>query len=519
LGVKKDIAAVPTIESLLQENESLKSEIVKLTRLMEQLQAQLKLARFQRFGASSERTSVGDGNIQLDLFSIGQAATAPQPAPTLPEYREIPTHKRRKKRPLQDRLPPGTPIEIVLHELPAQESSCPKCGEPMHIMGRETAHDEWDIIPAKVVVTRHVEATYSCRNCEMNGTETPIIKARAPKPPIKGGNASAAGAAHIACQKFDMGLPLYRQEREFASRGIILTRQTMSNWLIAVCLSWLKPIYNEMKRRLLARDILHSDGTGVRVLYVDGKKKKSKSQFWQYRSGADGLSAIIIHDFQPDKTAKRPREFLKDYKGYLLTDGCESYQHLAASIIVLGCWAHARRYFFKGLLLIAKDNRAGTDEQRGLDYCDRQFDLERQIEQLSPEERRIKRLLLSKPVMDEFFAWVSTIFAPKKSPLGEAVTYAIKQRVYLERFLLDGRLEIHNNRAERAFKPVVIGRKNWLFAKTEIGAQVYAIYYSIIETAKENGLVPVEYLTRVFRGAPNGVPVQDLLPWSGYGQV
>ena len=182
----------------------------------------------------------------------------------------------------------------------------------------------------------------------------------------------------------------------------------------------------------------------------------------------------------------------------------------------VGCWAHARRKFYEALIAIPKEKREESAANKGMKFCNRLFALEREFENLTPEERRLARLEKSKPVSDEFFEWASDVVTQPKSALGSALTYVFKQRASLETFYLDGRLEISNNRAERSIRPFVIGRKNWLFSCSPKGAEASAIIYSIIETAKENSLKPFEYLSYIFEKMPN-IPEEEyhtLLPWS-----
>ena len=238
---------------------------------------------------------------------------------------------------------------------------------------------------------------------------------------------------------------------------------------------------------------------------------------WLYRTSGDAERSIVLYEYQPSRKHEHPEAFLKNFTGYLHADGYDGYHALPKNITVVGCWAHLRRKFDEAIKIIELKNREGTDSLRGKRYCDRLFEIEREFASLAPEERFEKRQEISRPVMDEFFTWINSLGALPKTPLGLARHYALSQRKYLERYLLDGRLEISNNRAERSIKPFVIGRKNWLFANTVRGAKTSAVIYSLIETAKENGLVPFDYLARVFRDAPNlddPESIKMLLPWN-----
>jgi len=309
-----------------------------------------------------------------------------------------------------------------------------------------------------------------------------------------------------------MAVPLYRQEKDWERQGIKLTRQTMSNWLLRATEDWLVPIYDALKVEMLANhDTLHADETTLQVLHEPGKSPQSKSYMWLYRTsgytnkGDKTTFHIVLYEYQPGRHAKYPAKFLQGYKGYLHADGYEGYHALPRDIAIVGCFQHASRKFDEALKSLPPDARKGSDAEKGKLFCVKLFELERSFAEagLSPKERFDKRQSLSKPLMDEFYAWLKTVRALPKMPLGAAKRYALDQRIYLERYLLDARLDISNNRAERSIKPFVIGRKNFLFANTPRGARASAVLYSIIETAKENGLNPHKYLTFIFQKAPS----------------
>jgi hypothetical protein len=207
---------------------------------------------------------------------------------------------------------------------------------------------------------------------------------------------------------------------------------------------------------------------------------------------------------------------LKDFKGFLHTDGYQVYHNLPPDIVIVGCWAHARRPWEKALKLTAKEKRKGSDAEKGLAYINALFDFERKFKDLPPEKRYEARLEQSKPVAEAFFAWAETLGALPKTPLGEAANYALSQRKYLENVFLDGRLELSNNRAERSVKPFVMGRKAWLFSNTPAGAEASSVMYSIIETAKENDLHPFNYIKFLLETLPTATTaeLENFLPWS-----
>ena len=481
------------------EVAELKGRIAELEALVKFYEEQFRLAKHRQFGTSSEKSEYD----QLNLFNEAEAAADNNV--TEPELVEITRKFRKRKRLPNDRLPENLPIEVIEHDLPPGEQICPECDGPMHVMGRERRR-ELKIIPARAVIVEHVRKVYACRDCEKDAYGVPIRKAPMDEPVIKGSFASPEVVAHIMTQKFVMGSPLYRQEQEWNRQGIMLSRQTMSNWLLAATEAWLEPIYGAFKEILcVCHDVLHADETTLQVLREPGKTPQSKSYMWMYRTSGDTSEPIVLYEYQPGRHAKHPQEFLKDFKGFLHTDGYDAYHKLPKEIMIVGCWAHARRKWDEALKALPEQDREGSEALRGKRYCDRLFELERRFADMSPKERLEKRVELSRPLVDEFFAWLEakSINTPPKTAQGKAVFYALGQRAYLENYLLDGRLDISNNRAERSIKPFVIDRKNFLFANTPRGARASAIMFSIIETAKENGLCPFKYLAYIFKNAPN----------------
>jgi hypothetical protein len=259
----------------------------------------------------------------------------------------------------------------------------------------------------------------------------------------------------------------------------------------------------ELKRRLLLRDVLHADETTFQVLKEPGKKPQSLSYLWCYRTSGDTDEPIVLAEYKPDRKTYNPRVFLKSYAGYLHADGYDAYHKLSPEIVVVGCWAHVRRKWDDALKIVKPEDRESCAALVGKRYCDKLFAVERELASLHATERYTHRLERLKPLMDEFFTWVSGMEARPKSALGTAVSYMLSQKQYLQSIFLDGRLELSNNRAERTIKPFVISRKNFLFANTPRGASAAAILFSMVETAKETGVNPFGYLTYVFQTAPN----------------
>ena len=491
---------------------ALKSRVKELEILVKYYEEQMKLSRKKQFGSSSEKSCYDQ--ISLDIFNELEA-TVDIPAEET-EATVIKEHTRRKRQ-FVEKFPDDVPTTEIVIELTEEERVCPDCGEMMAEIGHEEARREYVLIPAKVELRKYVTTTYACKRCEKDNIHVPMKKSAAPPAVIAGSNASAEAIAYIAAQKYTMGVPLYRQEQDWARQGVLLPRQTMANCLIRCSNDWLLPIWVELKQRMLCDDVLHADETTIQVLKEPGKKPQSKSCMWEYRTGEFAAEHIVLFEYKPDKKAKNPEAFLSGWSGYLHTDGNESYHKLQDDVISVGCWAHSRRRFDEAVKVIRPDAREGSDAMIGKKYCDDLFRIEREISELSPDERYKERIKKSKPLMKSFFKWLRTIRARPKSRLGVAVGYALSQEKYLSNVLRDGRLSLSNNLSERTIKSFVICRKNFLFADTPNGATASAVIFSLIETAKAEGLNPYDYLLYVFRKAPaldmaDSGSVRSLLP-------
>ena len=504
---------------LITEIAALKARNAELESQLQWLIEQVKLSKKRQFGQSSEK-SVYDNVEQRTIFN--EAEFFADEKAEEPQIEIVKEHYRKARTRLTtDKLPPDLPVEVVDYELPENERDCPKCAEKMHKIGTETVREQLKIIPAKFVIMRHTRGVYGCRPCERGAVDepVPIVKAPVPEPVIKGSFASPETIAHIMVQKFVMGLPLYRQESQFFRNGIKLSRQTMSNWLIKATEDWLEPIYDWLHRDLVERGVLHSDETLLQVLKEPGRSAQSKSYLWVYRTSGDTDRPIALSEYQQGRGSEHPKAFLAGFKGYLHTDGWEAYRKLP-DVTIVGCLAHARRKYDAALKSLKPEEREGTNAQRGKRFCDKLFDVERQVADLPPDERYLRRLELARPILDEFRDWLASFANLGKNLFGEAVRYTINQWKYLNNYLLDGRLEISNNRIERTIKMFVICRKNFLFANTPRGAKASAVMFSILMTALDNGLNPFDYLVHIFRNAPNldirAFPenVERLLPWA-----
>ncbi|WP_273125645.1 IS66 family transposase [Bacillus weihaiensis] len=521
---KKTSTTTPTIEELLERVQLLEQKNADLEAKLEKekyeseakinwLQEQLRLHQSKRFGVSSEKGI--PGQLKQTLFNeVEKEANLELPEPTV----ETITYRRKKKRGQRQMMLENLPEETIEYRLSDEEQVCSCCGGNLHEMSTEV-RQELKYIPAEVKVVKHVRHVYSCRHCEQEAIETPIQTASMPKPVISGSLASPSMLAHIMSQKYVEGLPIYRQEKHLHRLGLTLSRQTMANWMVYGADRWLSKLYRRMHQLLVKLDIICADETTLQVLKEPGRSASSKSYLWLYRTGVEG-SPIILYDYQETRAGENPMNFLREFKGYLQVDGYAGY-HKVENVTLVGCWAHARRGFTDVLKSLPANSIKPVAATEGLQFCNQLFAIERKLKELVPEERYKQRLEQSKPIIDSFLSWlkIQEQNVLPKSGLGKAITYCLNQWDKLVAFLEDGRLEIDNNRSERAIKPVVIGRKAWLFSNTPNGARASAVIYSIVETAIANGLNPYYYLRYLFEQIPN-IDLTDsenldrLLPWS-----
>jgi len=507
------------------ENALLHKRIDKMQRHIELLAERIRLGAAQRFAASSEQSQALLGGEQLHIFNETELIADEDSRPEPPKEK-VHHPKAKGKRELDfEKLP----REQKIHELPEDQRVCPDCGGPLHACGHSAVRREIEFRPAKYVGVEHVETLYSCRACEKNAIDNtvPMLRSALPAPVIPGsGISSASLIAHILNCKYVLALPLHRQEQEFERLGIPISRQTMANWAIYSSERYFSLIFEQLREELLKNEILHADETTLMVLREDGRQAKQKSYVWLYRTSGGAKRAVICYDYQPSRAAACAAHFLQGFKGYLHTDGYGAWhsKDIPEEITVIGCWSHMRRKFTDALKPLPADIRGKVPAAAGLAWCNKLFALERSFakQELTAEERHAARLRESKPVADSFFAWAKKEYAALleiDSLFGKALTYALNQQSWLRGVFLDGRLELSNNRVERSVRPFAVGRKNWLFANTPSGATASATIYSIVETAKVNGLKPYEYLKFLLENLSQGVSPEDCLPWADKAQT
>jgi len=429
--MKNEINQAVSAEQHQNEISELQDKIALLENEKSELLAKLnwfeenyRLSQHKLYGRSSEQTVYAD---QQTLFNEAEALDAVKPVIPEPTVEEITYKRKKKQKGHREELLKDLPVEIIEHKLPEDEQVCDICGEALHEMSVETTR-EIEIIPPQAKVIEHRRSVYACDNCEKNEITTPVITAPMPKCTLPGSIASATTIAHVMTQKYMFGVTLYRQELYWKQLDIEISRQTMENWLILVSTRWLSIIFEWMHKLLLKYDIICADETTLQVLHEPGRPASSESYMWLYRTGRDG-PPIVLFEYQTTRARKHPQKFLQGFKGYLCTDGYQSYDGLP-DVINVACLAHARRKFDEALKSLPKEVRdKSCAAKEGLDFCNRLYRVERELEDVTSEERYVSRLEKSKPILEEFYKWLKTQ-RPRltpKSTTGKAVTYCLNQ--------------------------------------------------------------------------------------------
>jgi len=496
----------------LQQSLAQQEEIIAQKQLqIEQLLEQFRLQRHRQFGASSEQAP-GQGHLfnEVEILTADNIDDDDEENPVASEEKEKgPARGRRQP------LPAELPRVDIIHDIAESEKVC-ACGCQRHAIG-EAVSEQLDMIPAHVYVIRHIRKKYACAQCE-----SAPITAELPAQPIPRSNASPGLLAHIAIAKYQDALPLHRQESILQRAGIDLSRQTLARWMIQSA-NLLQPLHNLLRDYLLAGSVIHCDETVVQVLKEPEKSAESQSYMW-VQSGGPPSKAVTLFDYRSSRAGSVPLELLQGYRGYLMTDGYEGYNAIAQheGVEHLCCWAHVRRKFVEAQRAQPKSkkikNNTISKADMAINYIGKLYGIEQRNHEADTATRYQQRQQDSVPLLNQLRAWLdktlTTVLPSGK--LGEALHYLNKYWDKLIRYTQRGDLPIDNNRAENAIRPFVIGRKNWLFSDTPQGANASAIIYSVIETAKANGLEPYTYLRKAFKDLPAAKTVEDieaLLPW------
>jgi transposase len=471
------------------------TEIERLVLLVAKLQHML-------FGRKSEKVLRQIEQMEFQLEDL-QAGSVVEEAQLLPS-----TERQAPAKPFRRPLPEHLPREVHTH-MPAHEA-CPDCGGRLRELGEDVA-EMLEYVRASFKVLRHVRPKLSCDRCDC------IVQAPAPSRPIDRGLAGPGLLAHVLVSKYADHQPLYRQSEIYAREGVDLDRSTLAGWVGATS-ELLKPLVEAVREHVMAASKLHADDTPVPVL-APGNGKTKTGRLWTYvrddRNSGDTTAPAVWFAYSPDRKGERPKLHLKTYRGALQADAYSGFQHLyeGGTIYEVACWAHARRKFHDIHIAHASPTTSEAIERIAALYA-----IEAEIRGSTAEIRQATRQARSQPLLDELRTWLEATLGKlsKKSDTAAAIRYALSRWRALTRYVDDGKLEIDNNAAERALRVVALGRKNFLFAGSDSGGERAAAIYSLLGSAKLNGLDPEIYLHEVLeRIADHPISrINDLLPWN-----
>jgi len=479
--------------SLAEQNkyQSLLRELLEAQRgrKSEQLSKE-QLALFEaawRARSTEEESAAGKDDDDLD----GDAGAGPKP-------NEAPNPKRGGRQALARHLK----RERIVHDLAESEKHCTGCGKDLRLIAEETS-ERYEYIPASMKVIQDVCLKYAC--------DCTVRTATKPAQPIEKSTAGASLLAQVIVAKWADHQPLHRQEKMFERHGIDISRKTMGGWM-AQCAALLDPLYQWMKKELLNSKVIGTDDTSVKVL--DRKLPFARiGRIWPYVG--DAHHPVIVYDYTPTRSRAGPAKFLEGYKGYLQADAYSVYDAFFKSqrgMTEVGCWMHARRYFF---------NAMESDEVHmapALHLIARLYAVEERAKalSLSAEQRRALRQRASARLLDKLHQYLLEL-QPEvlpKSPSGAAVRYALNQWEALTRFLEDGELEIDNGATERANRDIALGRGNWTFFGSDSGGKTAAVLRSFIASCKRCGVEPFAWFRDVLSRIPahSITRLSELLP-------
>lgn len=401
------------------------------------------------------------------------------------------TKKRKKTR--KEVLSADLPVRKTIVDIETKQ--CPH-GHCLVSVGTKFVRQELHFRPAQLFVEEVYAKTYKCEKCEVIDGLAKMIQAQAPKPLIPHSLGSASLITEIIHQKFEQGVPLYRQLKDWRRLGVNLTETTLSNWIIKTS-ELVKPLYNLIRKSLMTQDHLQGDETPIQVLREPGKKATSKSFMWVARSTQKALVQAVLYAYGDTRSGAFAQNLYRGFTGVLQCDGYAGYNYLEDSVVRVGCFAHVRRKFYDAANVNGK-----LKMSQPLKLLDEMFALERKWQHHSPRSRKRSRNRQLRKLLRKFWSWIDQADELPKSRLGKAIVYAQNQRVALNRILDHGELDFSNNAAERNMKSLVIGRKNWLFSTSQAGAEATAIWMTLIESAKANGNNPQDYIRYLLESMP-----------------
>ena len=487
------------IGELVGQLDAKHQAITSLEQRIADLQLQIAVLRRARFGRRSEKLDQQLSQLELMLEEL-QSTHADVVADKPPK----PAAKRPVRKPLPDHLPRET------QTLDPETDACPACGGRLKPLGEDVS-EILEYVPASFKVIRIVRPKCACASCDA------IVQAEAPTRPVARGLAGPGLLAHVLVGKYADHLPLYRQSEIYAREGIELPRSTLAEW-VGGTHQLLRPLVAALRRYVLDTDKLHGDDTPIPVL-APGRGKTATGRLWTYvrddRPAGSTEAPAVWFAYSPNRKSEHPARDLQSFEGILQADAYAGFGKLYDSgrVVPAACWAHARRKFYE--IAEAHDSPLA---QEALQRISALYAIEAEIRGQLPNERQAVRQARAGPLLEDLQHWLQNTLhqVSRKSALAKAIGYTLKLWPALIRYRDDGRIEIDNNAAERALRAVALGRKNYLFAGSDAGGERAAAIYSLIGTAKLNGLDPETYLREVLtRIADHPVNrVDELLPWS-----
>ncbi len=527
----KDIQLIELKDTIAKLNElistqtksmdTLQKTIEDLRQELSNKQAEVDYLKAKLFGSSSEKLKAPIPG-QMNLFET-EPADDRIPEIIEPEVIDVAAHKRERKpkatyEEMFDNLPRR---EILLDNLSDEEKICSVCGTPMVPIGTEVARTE--LVFHKAVLERVdyiATTTYGCPACK-DSLDPQFVKEQPKEPLVPHSYVSSGLAAHVMYGKFINALPFYRQEKDFENQfGVKISRGTMARWTIYCAEHYFTPMTDYFHRLLTKRKYVAADETPIQVLKEADRRPQSKSYVWLFRSGDDGQSPIIIYQYHPTRNGDAAAKFFeKSEPGtYIIADGYAGYNKLK-DFKRCCCYAHIRRYFWEAIPK-GKETDYTDPAVQGFLYCNKLFEYERSYREKGLSYKQIynRRLRDQKPVVEAFLAWINKQNASNGTRLSRALTYARNQQSYMMTYLEDARCSLSNNMSENSIRPVTVGRRNWLFCDSTDGANASMMVYSLLETARANGLNPQKYLEYLLEARPNkDMPdeqLEALAPWS-----
>ena len=501
---------VQRLEAHAAHQQSLVAQQLELDsrlQLIEHLKLVIEKYRRMIFGRKSEKQTAQLEQLEFQLEELETAQAADEAATQAAQPSAAQSTTKTRRRPARKPLPEDLPREVITH-LPAH-SCCPGCGGALRKFGEDVS-EQLERVPATYKVIRHVRPKFACAGCER------VVEATAPSRPIERGLPGPGLLAHVLVSKYGDHCPLYRQSEIFAREGIDLDRSTLAGWVGAAS-ALLAPLVDTIREHVLAGKKIHADNTPVPVL-APGNGKTRTGRLWTYvrddRPAGEKAAPAVWFAYSADRKGEHPRLHLKNFKGALQADAYSGFHHLYGdgAIYEVACWAHTRRKFHDIHAVHASAITTEALARIGAFYA-----IEEEIRGKPADLRREVRQARARPLVDELRKWMerSLRSLSAKSETAGAIRYALSHWRALTRYLDDGHLEIDNNAAERALRAVAIGRKNYLFMGADSGGQRAASLYSLIGTAKLNGLDPAFYLRTVLATITEHPinRIEELLPW------